>query len=120
MLLAGGVLDCVGITGNPKSIGLTVGDDSPGNPCGDFCFDRKMRIAPYARYSISSARAQDNRADYPLLRNTRSTHQHLKPRRLAEPGANVVGMVAGLELHARPGPDGPHLRQPHPHLRVCD
>src|SRR5439155_16886403 len=89
MLRAGGVLDCVGITANLKSIGLTVGDDSPGNPCGDFWFDRKMRIAPYARYSISSARAQDNRADYPLLRNTRSTHQHLEPRRLAEPGAGL-------------------------------
>ena len=62
-----------------KSIGPTVDDDSPGSPCGDFWFDRKMRIAPYARYSISSARAQDNRANYPLLRNTRSTHQHLNP-----------------------------------------
>ena len=85
-----------------------------------FCFDRKVRIAPNARDSISSAHAQDDRADHSLFRNTRSAHQHLEPRRFAESGADVVGVVAGLELYAWPGPDGPDLRQPHPHARVCN
>src|SRR5229473_1479187 len=85
----------------------------------DFRFDRKMRIAPSARFPISSAHAQDDRPDHPLFRNARSAHQHVEPRRLSEPGADVVGVVAGLELHAGLGPDGTDFRQPHPNARVC-
>ena len=85
----------------------------------DIRFDRKMRIAPSARHPITSALAQDDRPDYPLFRNTRSAHQHVEPRRLSEPGADVVGVVAGLELHAGLGPDGTDFRQPHPNARVC-
>jgi hypothetical protein len=85
-----------------------------------FAFGRKKRIAPSSRSPLSLAHAQDDRTDHPLFRNAGSAHQHDEPGLLAEPGADVVGVVARLELHARPGPDGPDLRQPHPHARVCD
>ena len=65
-----------------------------------------MRIVTASATPISSSHAQDDRADRPLFRNTRSAHQHPERRRLAEPSAHVVGVVAGLELYARSDPIG--------------
>ena len=73
-------------------------------------FDRKNRIVACAQHPLALAHAQDHRTNHPLLRNARSTYQHLELGRLAESGAHVVGLVAGMELHARPGADGPNQR----------
>lgn len=65
-----------------------------------------------------SVHAQDDRANGSLFRNACSAHQYNESRRHGELGSDVVGVVVGLELHARPRTNGPDLGQPHPHARV--
>jgi flavin reductase (DIM6/NTAB) family NADH-FMN oxidoreductase RutF len=69
-------------------------------------FDRKNRIAPSTRSPISSVDAQDDRANHSLFRYAGGPYQLAESRRIAESVADVVGLVAGVELHARPRKDG--------------
>jgi len=52
-------------------------------------------MARWVRCPISSANAQDDRTNHSLLRNSGGAHQHVEPRWITQPGADVLGMVVG-------------------------
>ena len=64
-------------------------------------------MARWVRCPISSANAQDDRTNHSLLRNSGGAHQHVEPRWITQPGADVLGNGGWVELHARLGADGP-------------
>jgi len=54
---------------------------------------------------------QNRNPHHPLFRDPGSPHQQAESRRITESGIDVFGPMARPELHARPGADGPKLRQ---------
>ena len=70
----------------------------------------KFRDASVAPCTVFFTHAQDDRTNNSLLRDACSPHQHVKSGWHAESCADVVCVVAGMELHAGAGPDEPDLR----------